>query len=741
MLLSWHKYGGGKELLDKLYASVGANVVSFPYGPMPTQPLGWFKKPITKAEDFKGLKFRTVGISIDVFTGMGAAVNALPGGEIVPAMDRGLLDARRVQQRDLGPPARLPGRVQGVHAAELPPERRAVRDHVQQDEVRRAAREDAARSSPTRSTRLPPTCRGRRSTATRRTTSSCRRRTRSSSTRRRTRSCRSSSRSTTRSRRRRSARESAVQGDHRLAEGVRRARGASGTWTPTSTAAWRTTTTSAAGAGGAEEGLTPPRHAIRHHPALARMVFFSSPRAASRIPPGTGDGSMQKLLLSVDKVSTLVGQAFSWLIVALTLLITWEVFSRYVLGAPARLGVRRDDHDVRHAVHDGGRVHAGEERPRARRRALRLLPAAAAGGARPHALHRCSSSPASSRSCWAGYCYAGESWAINEHSNITADGPPIYPFKTVIPIAGALLLLQGIVEIIRCVICLQQGDWPSREEDVEEVDVDKLKEMVHVKDEDIEKLDALVVDQRRGARDEKGSLVRAVDHGGGRDRGVRADAGAVADDQRPPRPADAGADRGGDHARLPDRVHADGHGRDLRVARLPQRRIRDLAVRQTLDLMVQRAYAVMSNDVLISIPLFVFMGYLVERANLIEKLFKSLHLALARVPGSLAVATIVTCAVFATATGIVGAVVTLMGLLAFPAMLRAGYNVKVSAGVDHRRRLPRHPDSAVGDADRLRRDGGRVGGAALRRRVLPRHHAGAALHRLRDRPREAEARR
>ena len=105
-----------------------------------------------------------------------------------------------------------------------------------------------------------------------------------------------------------------------------------------------------------------------------------------------------------------------------------------------------------------------------------------------------------------------------------------------------------------------------------------------------------------------------------------------------------------------------------------------LATRQVLDLMVQRAYAVMSNDVLIAIPLFVFMGYLVERAALIDRLFKSLHLAMARVPGSLAVATIITCAIFATATGIVGAVVTLMGLLAFPAMLRAGYNIKISAG-------------------------------------------------------------
>src|ERR1700704_1236367 len=104
------------------------------------------------------------------------------------------------------------------------------------------------------------------------------------------------------------------------------------------------------------------------------------------------------------------------------------------------------------------------------------------------------------------------------------------------------------------------------------------------------------------------------------------------------------------------------------------------ADRRVLDLFVQRTYGVMSNDVLIAIPLFLFMGYLVERAQLIDKLFRSLHLASARVPGALAVATIVTCAIFATATGIVGAVVTLMGLLAFPAMLKAGYNVKVAAG-------------------------------------------------------------
>lgn len=93
MLLAWHKYGGGKALLEKIFTQIGADVVSFPYAPLYSQPLGWFKKPIQNVDDFKGLKYRTVGISIDLFTAMGAAVNALPGGEIVAAMDRGLLDA------------------------------------------------------------------------------------------------------------------------------------------------------------------------------------------------------------------------------------------------------------------------------------------------------------------------------------------------------------------------------------------------------------------------------------------------------------------------------------------------------------------------------------------------------------------------------------------------------------------------------------------------------------------------
>jgi len=99
---------------------------------------------------------------------------------------------------------------------------------------------------------------------------------------------------------------------------------------------------------------------------------------------------------------------------------------------------------------------------------------------------------------YAGYFYAAESWAINEHSNITAEGPPVYPFKTVIPLAGAFVLVQGIVEIIRCIICIRQGAWPTREQDVQEVDVDKLKEELHVKDEDIQKLDQYVVAKEQG---------------------------------------------------------------------------------------------------------------------------------------------------------------------------------------------------------------------------------------------------
>jgi TRAP-type mannitol/chloroaromatic compound transport system permease small subunit len=208
---------------------------------------------------------------------------------------------------------------------------------------------------------------------------------------------------------------------------------------------------------------------------------------------------MQKLLLSVDKFSTWVGQTFAWLIVALTFLVTWEVYSRYVLGRPhawafdamimlyGTMFMMAGAYTLAKAGHVRGDVLYGFFPPRLQA-AIDLT------------LYIVFFVPGVVALCWAGYRYAGESWAINEHSNITAEGPPIYPFKTIIPIAGIVLLLQGIVEIVRCVICLKNGEWPSREIDVEEVDVDKLKAMVHVKDEDIEKLDALVVEPKGTAR-------------------------------------------------------------------------------------------------------------------------------------------------------------------------------------------------------------------------------------------------
>ena len=200
---------------------------------------------------------------------------------------------------------------------------------------------------------------------------------------------------------------------------------------------------------------------------------------------------MQKLLLAIDKVSTFVGQAFSWFIVALTLMISWGVFSRYVLDAPhpcafdvmimmyGTVFMMAGAYTLSKNGHVRGDVLYGFFPPRLQA-GLDL------------ALYILFFIPGVVALVWAGYHFAGESWAINEHSNVTADGPPVFPFKTILPLAGAFLLAQGVVEIIRCVICLQQGHWPARIDDVEEVDVDKLKEMVHVKDEDIAKLDVYV---------------------------------------------------------------------------------------------------------------------------------------------------------------------------------------------------------------------------------------------------------
>ncbi|MBN8475019.1 MAG: TRAP transporter small permease subunit [Sulfuritalea sp.] len=205
---------------------------------------------------------------------------------------------------------------------------------------------------------------------------------------------------------------------------------------------------------------------------------------------------MQKLLLTIDRISTFVGHAFSWLIVSLTFMITWEVVSRYAFDNPhpwafdvmsmmyGSLFMMAGAYTLSKNGHVRGDVLYGFFSPRAQA-SIDLT------------LYFLFFIPGVFALAWAGYNFAADSWAINEHSNVTANGPPVYPFKTVLPLAGAFLLLQGAVEIIRCILCIRLGEWPSREHDVEEVDVEKLKEMVHVKDEDIAALDKFVVAQEQ----------------------------------------------------------------------------------------------------------------------------------------------------------------------------------------------------------------------------------------------------
>ena len=186
---------------------------------------------------------------------------------------------------------------------------------------------------------------------------------------------------------------------------------------------------------------------------------------------------MQKLFLTVDRLSTFIGQFFSWLVVGLTALIGYEVFSRYVLNSPhawafdamimmyGTMFMMAGAYTLSKNGHVRGDILYGFLKPRTQA-IFDLI------------LYVVFFIPGVIALAYAGYEYAADSWRILEHSSITADGPPLYPFKTIIPLAGVILLFQGIVEIFRCVVCIQQGEWPSREQDVEEVDVDALKEMV-----------------------------------------------------------------------------------------------------------------------------------------------------------------------------------------------------------------------------------------------------------------------
>jgi TRAP-type mannitol/chloroaromatic compound transport system permease small subunit len=200
---------------------------------------------------------------------------------------------------------------------------------------------------------------------------------------------------------------------------------------------------------------------------------------------------MQKFLLAVDSLSTFIGKTFAWAALLLTLLITWEVFSRYVLNHPhawvldaqimlyGTMFMTAGAYTLSKNGHVRGDVLYGFFEPRTQA-TLDLI------------LYFLFFIPGIVALTWAGWSFANESLAIREQT-FNADPLPLYPFKFIIPLAGGALLLQGVVEIIRCGICIRDGEWPTREADVEEVDLEKLKAMVHVKDEDIAALDKYVV--------------------------------------------------------------------------------------------------------------------------------------------------------------------------------------------------------------------------------------------------------
>ena len=351
---------------------------------------------------------------------------------------------------------------------------------------------------------------------------------------------------------------------------------------------------------------------------------------------------MTKFLFFIDELSTWVGKAFAWLILVLTLGVSYEVFVRYVLRAPTTWAF-----DISYIIYGAMFLMAGaytlSRNGHVRADVIYRLWSPRTQAKMDLVLYILFFLPAIAALMYSGWNYAQMSVRFREVSIFSPAGVPVFPLKALIPITGVLLFLQGIAEVIRCILCIRTGEWPQRLHDVEETE-------------------SLII--REHSRRQRSEQTRRE----------------PAHDRSPTRHADAGPVHLHHHARLPDRLHADGDGRLLRLLRLLHAG-QDFFENRVFTLLVQKTFEVTTNDVLVAVPLFLFMGYLIERANILDRLFYALQLAMKNVPGALAVATLITCAIFATATGIVGAVVTLMGLLALPAMLRAGYDAKLSAGV------------------------------------------------------------
>jgi TRAP-type mannitol/chloroaromatic compound transport system substrate-binding protein/TRAP-type mannitol/chloroaromatic compound transport system permease small subunit len=445
MLLSWHKYGGGKQLLQKLYASIGANVVSFPYGPMFTQPLGWYKKPITKADDFKGLKFRTVGISIDLFQGMGAAVNALPGAEIVPAMDRGLLDAAEFNNAtsdrilgfaDVSKVCMLQSYHQNAEQLEitfnkakfdaLPDKMKAIIESSVE-----AASADMAWKSIDRYSKDYIELQTKDKVRFYKTP------------------------------------DSVLQKQLEIYDQVADKKA-------TDNALFKEIIESQRAFAARAVKWDLDTNVSRR---MAYNHYFAAKPAATKKSERTGGPpsaphlmTARAFIRAIDQISYWSGKAASWLIVALTFVVSIEVFKRYILNAPTAwifdfnnmlygtLFMMCGAYTLALAGHVRADFVYIYMKPRGQA-SLDLI------------LYLLFFVPCMIGLIYAGSDFAADSWRIGEHSTVTAEGPPVYHFKTVIPVAGILVMLQGLAEIVRCVITVRTGRWPQRLEDVEEIDV------------------------------------------------------------------------------------------------------------------------------------------------------------------------------------------------------------------------------------------------------------------------------
>ena len=380
---------------------------------------------------------------------------------------------------------------------------------------------------------------------------------------------------------------------------------------------------------------------------------------------------MERYIKFADKLSTWFGHTFAWLIMLMTFGVSYEVFVRYALRAPTPWAF-----DVTYIMYGTLFMMAGaytlSQDGHVRADFLYRLWKPRTQAVVELVLYFLFFFPGILALIFAGWKYASRSWRFLEVSTMSPANIPIFQFKTVIVVAGVLIFLQGVAQVFRCIICLTTGAWPGKLEDVEELEQVLIKE--HEREAALRRAGRGGAGGTRAMTDPQvavfmlGMFIFLISLGfpvAFTLMGMGIGFGYYAYFES---------------ARL-ERIVTSLAGEDPGTFDTIRAWAEALTSNRIFDLLVNQTYSVMSNDALTAVPLFLFMGYIVERSEIIGRLFATLNVATRHIPGSMAVAALVTCALFATATGIVGAVVTLMGLLAFPSMLKARYDISLASGV------------------------------------------------------------